>query len=310
MPSGIVVSFFALSCTAEPCGPRCRASAAWEKGSMKGNAMINSFTIEQIRVAAPLVHCITNYVTVNDVVLLAIGARPIMADECAEAAEITALCAGLCLNIGTLNARTIPGMLAAGRCARELQHPIVLDPVGAGASALRTETALRILNEVRPTALRGNISEIRALAVHAKTTQGVDANAADAVTEENLAASAAFVRTFAARANAIVVVTGAIDLITDGVRCYAVRNGRPMMGRVTGTGCQLSALMAAALSAVPKDPLEAAAMTVALMGAAGEIGEERLQAGEGNASYRTKIIDAVDCMRSETLSARMRVEML
>ena len=274
--------------------------------------MIKSFTVEQIRTAAPLVHCITNYVTVNDVanVLLAVGARPIMADECTEAAEITALCAGLCLNIGTLNTRTIPGMLAAGRCARELQHPIVLDPVGAGASALRTETALRILNEVRPTALRGNISEIRALAVHAKTTQGVDANAADAVTEENLAASAEFVRTFAARANAIVVVTGAIDLITDGVRCYAVRNGRPMMGRVTGTGCQLSALIAAALSAAPKDPLEAAVMTGALMGAAGEMGEERLQAGEGNASYRIKIIDAVDTMRSETLAARMHIEML
>ena len=274
--------------------------------------MIKSFTIEQIRAAAPLVHCITNYVTVNDVanVLLAVGARPIMADECAEAAEITALCAGLCLNIGTLNARTIPGMLAAGRRARELRYPIVLDPVGAGASALRTETALRILNEVHLTALRGNISEIRALAVHAKTTQGVDANAADAVTEENLAASAEFVRTFAARTNVIVVVTGAIDLITDGARCYAVRNGHPMMSRVTGTGCQLSALMAAALAAAPKDPLEAVTMTVALMGAAGEIGEERLQAGEGNASYRTKIIDAVDCMRSETLTARMRVEML
>lgn len=274
--------------------------------------MIHTFTIEQIRTAAPLVHCITNYVTVNDVanILLAIGARPIMADESAEAEEITALCAGLCLNIGTLNARTISGMLAAGRRARALRHPIVLDPVGAGASALRTKTAVHILDEVHPTVLRGNISEIRALAVHEKSTQGVDANAADAVTEENLAASAAFVRTFAVRTETIVAVTGAIDLITDGTRCYAVRNGCAMMGRVTGTGCQLSALIAAALAAAPRDSLEAVTMTVALMGVAGEIGEERLQAGEGNASYRTKIIDAVDCMCSETLTARMRIEML
>ena len=269
-------------------------------------------TLNQIRAASPLIHCITNYVTVNDVanVLLAIGARPIMADDPEEVEEITALCAGLCLNIGTLNARTIPSMIAAGKRARALGHPVVLDPVGAGASRLRTATALRILDEVRPTLIRGNISEVRTLAVGTGATQGVDANAADAVTEKNLAAAAELLRAFAAQMEAIVAVTGAIDLVTDGRDCYAIRNGRAEMGQVTGTGCQLSALIAAALSAAPKDPLEAAAMTVALMGAAGEIGEERLQAGEGNASYRTKIIDAVDCMRSETLSARMRVEML
>ena len=269
-------------------------------------------TLAAVRRTAPLIHCITNYVTVNDVanVLLAIGARPIMADDPEEVEEITALCAGLCLNIGTLNARTIPSMIAAGKRARALGHPVVLDPVGAGASRLRTATALRILDEVRPTLIRGNISEVRTLAVGTGTTKGVDANAADAVTEENLTAAAELLRAFAARAEAIVVVTGAIDLVTDGVTVYAVRNGRAEMGRITGTGCQLSALMVAALSAGPKDPLEAAAMTVALMGAAGEIGEERLQEEEGNASYRTKIIDAVDCMCSETLAARMRVEML
>ena len=193
---------------------------------------MTSSTLDQIRAASPLVHCITNYVTVNDVanVLLAIGARPIMADDPEEVEEITALCAGLCLNIGTLNARTIPSMLTAGKHARALGHHVVLDPVGAGASRLRTETALRILHEVRPTVIRGNISEIRTLAVGSGTTQGVDANAADAVTEENLAATADFLRAFAARAEAIVVVTGAIDLVTDGVTVYAVRMGAPKWG--------------------------------------------------------------------------------
>ena len=273
---------------------------------------MNSSIIEKIRRAAPLIHCITNYVTVNDVanVLLAIGAHPIMADDPEEVEEITALCAGLCLNIGTLNARTIPSMLTAGKHARALGHHVVLDPVGAGASRLRTETALRILHEVRPTVIRGNISEIRTLAVGSGTTQGVDANAADTVTEENLAATADFLRAFAARAEAIVVVTGAIDIMTDGVTVYTVRNGRAEMGRVTGTGCQLSALLAAALAVEPLGLLAAVAETVALMGVAGEIAWARMGERDGNATYRTRIIDAIYRMTGEELAARMNITKL
>ena len=273
---------------------------------------MNTSILAEIRRKAPLIHCITNYVTVNDVanVLLAIGARPIMADDPAEAEEITALAAGLCLNIGTLNARTIPSMLLAGVRARVLGHPVVLDPVGAGASVLRTETALRLLDEVRPTVIRGNISEIRTLAVGTGTTSGVDADAADAVTEENLAASADFLRAFAARTGALVAVTGAIDLVTDGRDCYVVRNGRAEMGRVTGTGCQLSALLAAALAAAPDEALAAVTETVALMGVAGELAWERMGEHEGNASYRTRIIDSIYRMTDEELSAHSRITKL
>ena len=273
---------------------------------------MTSSTLNQIRAVSPLVHCITNYVTVNDVanVLLAIGARPIMADDPEEVEEITALCAGLCLNIGTLNARTIPSMLAAGKHARALGHPVVLDPVGAGASRLRTATALRILHEVHPTVVRGNISEIRTLAVGTGTTQGVDANAADAVTEETLAATADFLRGFAARAEVIVVVTGAIDLVTDGVTVYAVRNGRAEMGRVTGTGCQLSALLAADLAVEPLGLLASVAETVALMGVAGEIAWAQMGERDGNATYRTRIIDAIYRMTGEELAAHVRITKL
>ena len=273
---------------------------------------MNSSIIEKIRRAAPLIHCITNYVTVNDVanVLLAIGARPIMADDPEEVEEITALCAGLCLNIGTLNARTIPSMLSAGKRARALGHPVVLDPVGAGASRLRTATALRILDEVRPTVIRGNISEVRTLAVGSGTTQGVDADVADAVTEGNLAATADFLRAFAARAEAIVVVTGDIDLVTDGVTVYAVRNGRAEMGQVTGTGCQLSALLAAALAVEPLGLLVAVAETVALMGVAGETAWAQMGERDGNATYRTRIIDAIYRMTGEELAARMNITKL
>ena len=271
---------------------------------------MTSAILDQIRAASPLIHCITNYVTVNDVanVLLAIGARPIMADDPEEVEENTDLCAGLCLNIGTLNARTIPSMLAAAKHARALGHPVVLDPVGAGASRLRTATALRILDEVRPTLIRGNISEVRTLAVGTGTTQGVDANAADAVTEENLAAAAELLRAFAARTEAIVAVTGAIDLVTDGRDCYAIRNGRAEMGQVTGTGCQLSALLAAVLAISPADPLVAVSETVALMGVAGEIAWAQMGERDGNATYRTRIIDAIYRMTGEEFDARMNIK--
>jgi hydroxyethylthiazole kinase len=200
-----------------------------------------------VRAKSPLVHNITNYVTVNDCanIVLACGASPIMADDAAEVEDITSLCAGLNLNIGTLNSRTIPSMLLAGHTANRLGRPVVLDPVGAGASHLRTETALRLLREVKFTVIRGNISEIRTLAAGSGTTKGVDADAADKVTDETLDKTVAFAKAFAARTGAVVAVTGAIDIVADGERAFCIRNGHPMMSAVTGTGCQLSALTAA-----------------------------------------------------------------
>ena len=143
---------------------------------------------ENLRSRCPLIHNITNYVTVNDCanMVLACGASPIMADDAAEVEEITAICGGLNINIGTLNSRTVTSMLLAGKKANQLGHPVVLDPVGAGASHLRTDTAFRLLREVQFTVIRGNISEIKTLASGAGTTKGVDADVADKVTEENL----------------------------------------------------------------------------------------------------------------------------
>lgn len=256
-----------------------------------------------VRAKSPLVHNITNYVTVNDCanIVLACGASPIMADDAAEVEDITSLCAGLNLNIGTLNSRTIPSMLLAGHTANRLGRPVVLDPVGAGASHLRTETALRLLREVKFTVIRGNISEIKTLALGSGTTKGVDADVADAVTEETLPQAIQFVKDFAQRSKAIIAITGAIDLVSDGTQCCVIRNGRPEMGRITGTGCQLSGLMTAFLVANPDRPLEAAAAAVATMGLAGELGWLHMAKGEGNASYRTHIIDAIYNMTGETL---------
>lgn len=274
-----------------------------------GNTMFKT-CLENVRNTVPLIHNITNYVTVNDVanVLLACGASPIMADDEGEVEEITAICSGLNINIGTLNSRTIPSMLKAGKAAQALNHPVVLDPVGAGASTLRTETARRLIREIRFTVVRGNMSEIKTLAAGSGNTRGVDASVEDVVTEDNLESAIAFVKDLSARDGAIVAVTGAIDLVADAKRCYVIRNGRPEMGKVTGTGCQLSALTAAYVAANPGNCLEAAAAAVCLMGLAGEIGFSRMAPGDGNAAYRSRIIDAICNMDGRELERGAKYE--
>ena len=217
---------------------------------------------ENLRSRSPLIHNITNYVTVNDCanMVLACGASPIMADDAAE-----------------------------------------VDPVGAGASRLRTDTAFRLLREVQFTVIRGNISEIKTLASGAGTTKGVDADVADKVTEENLDSAVAFAKAFAARTGAVIAITGAIDIVADAQKAYCIRNGNAMMSSITGTGCQLSALTAAFVTANPGHPLEAAAAAVCAMGLAGEVAHRRLTPQDGNATYRNYIIDAIYNMTPEQL---------
>ena len=185
-------------------------------------------------------------------------------------------------------------MLKAGKKANALGHPVVLDPVGAGASALRTGTAYRLLDEVRFTVIRGNISEVKTLASGAGTTKGVDADVAD--------------RAFAAKTGAVVAITGAIDIVADGAKAYCIRNGHPMMSAITGTGCQLSALTAAFITANPGQPLEAAAAAVCAMGLAGEIAHARLTPLDGNATYRNYIIDAIYNMTPAQLEEGAKYE--
>lgn len=266
--------------------------------------------LDNVRSKRPLIHNITNYVTVNDVanVLLACGASPIMADEPDEAEEITSICNGLAINIGTLNKHTMPSMFLAGKTANRLGNMVVLDPVGAGASRLRTDTALKLMNELKLDAIRGNISEIKALALGSGRTKGVDADVADAVTDDTLDEAVAFVKEFAKREKCIIAVTGATDLVSDGEKCYVIRNGRPEMGRITGTGCQLSAMITAFLAANPENRLEAAAAAVCAMGLAGEKAWMNMHPGDGNSTYRNRIIDAIYNMDGKTLEEGARYE--
>ena len=247
--------------------------------------------LENVRGKCPLIHNITNYVTVNDCanIVLACGASPIMSDDQSEVEEITTICGGLNINIGTLNKRTIESMLLAGKRANALNHPAVLE-------------------EVKFTVIRGNISEVKTLASGSGTTKGVDADVADKVSEENLDSAVAFAKAFAEKTGAVIAITGAIDIVTDGKKAYCIRNGHPMMSSITGTGCQLSAMTAAYVTANPEHPLEAAAAAVCAMGLAGEIAHARLSAQDGNSTYRNYIIDAIYNMTPEQLEEGAKYE--
>lgn len=267
--------------------------------------------LKNVKEQVPLVHCITNYVTVNDCanILLACGGSPIMADDEQEVEEITTVCDGLTINIGTLNSRTVKSMILAGKRANQLGHPVLLDPVGVGASKLRTETAIQLLEHVKFTAVRGNISEIKTLALGSGNTKGVDADMADAVTEENMERVIAFAGEFSRKTGAVTVITGAVDLAVDGKRAYVIWNGHPMMSKVTGTGCMLGAMMAAYLTANKDTPLQAAAAAVCAMGIAGERAYEKMLAAHGGSgSYRMLLMDEISNMNAEILDRDARYE--
>lgn len=264
--------------------------------------------LENVRSKSPLIHNITNYVTANDCanILLACGASPIMADEIEEVEEITSICSGLNINIGTLNKRTIPAMLAAGKKSNELEHPIVLDPVGVGASRLRTDTAKELMEQVDFSVIRGNLSEIKGLAFGKSYTRGVDS--IDFINKENLDTIVDFAKEFAKRFSAVIVITSAIDIVTDDEKAYCIYNGDKMMGRITGSGCQLSAMMAAYISANKQNILSAALACVCAMGLCGETAKLRMGKLDGNSSYRNYLIDAVYNLTPEDLQKGARYE--
>ncbi len=264
-----------------------------------------------VRTKTPYIHCITNYVTVNDCanILLACGASPIMADDENEVEDITTLCNALVINTGTLNERTINSMLKAGKKANLVKHPVILDPVGAGASRFRTETVERLLQEVKFDVIRGNASEIKCISRGAASTKGVDADQADYITEQSIDSTVKAAKALAERTGAIIAITGQIDIVADASKAYVIRNGNTMMSRITGTGCMLTAVLGAMCAANPESMLEAAAVGVSMMGVCGELAFAKTQEQkEGTASFRIHLIDSMSNMKSMTMREAMKVE--
>ena len=262
-----------------------------------------------VRERAPLVQCITNFVTVNDCanIVLAAGGSPSMADDVREAAEAVRGAAALVCNLGAIAA--VDAMLAAGKAANELGKPVVLDPVAAGNTALRRQESARLLAGVKFAAIRGNASEIRALARGELTGSGVDVSGEDAVSDATLPRTVETARLLAKQTGAVVAVSGPIDVVTDGGQTILLRNGCATMARITGRGCMLTSLLGAFCGADPGHPFEAACAAIAAMGVAGDLAEERrLRNGTGNATFRTDLIDAVFNLTEEQLNGRVRYE--
>ncbi len=252
----------------------------------------------RVRQARPLIQIMTNAVTMGDVAhaTLAIGARPVMAQAPEEVAEIVASASALVLNLGTPSHERIEAMVVAGRAANAGNIPVIFDPLGAGASVFRVESISHMLSAVHPSVIRGNAGEVAALAGIAGQVSGVDS-------KETQYDRAAVARSVAQSQHAVVVISGAVDYISDGSRVLTVENGTPELQRVSGAGDMLDVLIGAAL-AVESDPLVAAASGSAWMGIAAELAAVGVK---GIGSFRVALFDALDKLDKGAILARARI---
>src|ERR1035437_10141339 len=259
-------------------------------------AELTARSLDDIRERTPLIHNITNFVVMNDTanVLLAFGASPVMAHAIEEVREMVAYAGGLVLNIGTLEDRWIEAMLVAGEEANARGIPVVLDPVGAGATTYRTTTTERIRSGVRVAVVRGNAAELAVIAGMEARIRGVDSVASGDP------ASAA--RLAALRFGGAAVVSGAVDYVSDGSRVAEVRNGHPLMGRINGSGCMATAAVGAFLAVAPA-PFLAATEAMIAFGIAGEIAAER---SGGPGTFRAQLMYAAAALDEATILARTR----
>jgi hydroxyethylthiazole kinase len=256
-------------------------------------------TLRQLRERKPLVHQITNYVVMNETAnaTLALGALPVMAHAREEVEEMVALAGALVLNIGTLSPHWVEAMVDAGKAANASGIPVVLDPVGAGATRYRTDTAKRILSEVDVTVLRGNRGEVATLVGVAAEVRGVESiGAADDAAE--------LARTAALSLGLVASVTGVVDHTSDGERVLAVANGHELLASVTGTGCMSSAITGCFLAVKAEAPLEAAAEALAAFGVAGE---DAARDAKGPGTFHVNLYDALAALDPATLDGRARI---
>lgn len=264
--------------------------------------------LNNLKQKTPLIHCITNYVTVNDVAnsLIAIGASPVMADEPSESGEITAISNGLLINLGTLNLNTIKAMQNSIKMANSLNLPVVLDPVGVGASTLRNETAINFLKEYKFSIIKGNISEIKFLNGEKSIAKGVDASLKDLnddfLNRVNLA------KELSIKTDAAIVITGKIDIVAFKNEAYLLKNGSSLMGKFSGSGCILGGICTAFLAS-NTDPLKSAIMGVLTECTAGELVRgKNVLSDMGNMKFKNGLIDEIYLIDDKKIQDLAKIE--
>lgn len=256
----------------------------------------------------PLIHCITNYVTVNDVAnsLIAIGASPVMADEPSESGEITAISNGLLINLGTLNLNTIKAMQNSIKMANSLNLPVVLDPVGIGASTLRNETAINFLKEYKFSIIKGNISEIKFLNGEKSIAKGVDASLKDL--NDDILNRVNLAKELSIKTDAAIVITGKIDVVAFKNEAYLLKNGSSLMGKFSGSGCILGGICTAFLAS-NTDPLKSAIMGVLAECIAGELVRgKNVLSDMGSMKFKNGLIDEIYLIDDKKIQDLAKIE--
>lgn len=265
--------------------------------------------LNNVRIKEPLVHCITNFVTVNDCanVVLACGGSPTMAHNEKETAEITSGCSSLVLNMGTVD--NLDAMINAGKKSNELSHPIVLDPVAVGASSFRKNAFDELQKNMHFSVIRGNASEIKFIATGVGSVSGVDAAKEDRISEKSASYFADMAKKLAEKLDCVISISGEIDIVASKDKAYLIKNGCAIMSRITGTGCMLTSMIGAFCGANPENILDATAAAVITMGVSGDLAYEKtLKCNGGTMTFKMHMIDQISLMDEETLKERGRYE--
>ena len=265
-------------------------------------------TLKNIQEKNALTHCITNSVTINDCAnaVLAIGGSPFMAEDAKELKEVVTIADVLVINIGKLSKNQIESMKISAKTANETNTPIVLDPVGVGVTELRNKTTLDLIENYNITAIRGNISEIKAIAKlvgildESNTAKGVDVNIDDIITEENLKANGDIICKLANKLDTVILASGPLDILSDGETTLIIDNGDDMMPLITGSGCMLSSIVGSCIGG--SNPFDGSLVAILAMNIAGEKARAKVEEkDEGTGSFRTYLIDYLYKTDSETL---------
>ncbi len=274
-------------------------------------------TLIDIREKNALTHCITNSVTINDCAnaVLAIGGSPFMAEDAEELEEVVTIADVLVINIGKLSKNQIESMHISSKTANETNTPIILDPVGVGVTELRNKTTMDLIENYNITAIRGNISEIKAIAKlfgvldESNTAKGVDVNADDIITEENLQANGELISTLARKLDTVILASGPIDILTDGKTTVAIDNGDDMMPLITGSGCMLSSIVGSCIGG--SNPFDGTLVAILAMNIAGERARAKVdERDEGTGSFRAYLIDYLYKTDSETLINESNIKII
>lgn len=270
--------------------------------------MINSLEfkhlLEKVKNESPLIHSITNPISINLCanIALAVGAKPIMAEHPLEVSEITKISKALALNLGNITDARLESIEISIKTAKENNIPSIIDMVGVSCSKLRYDYCKKIIEKYKPDIIKGNMSEIKAILGLESSSIGVDVGKDDSIDESNLDSSTEIAKKLALQTGTTVVVTGKIDIITDGKTCYVVKNGNEMLSRITGTGCALTELIGCYLPYA--DSIAASLLALLVL----EISSEIAIKDKGNYTFMSSLIDEVSLINIDKINKYSKYE--